>query len=105
MSKLELRLNDIWNIKLDEYPWGRYWNDLKKWSFPKRILSGNVVYLASAKIRSYLNAPLIPPFGILKEEATKIIVSHYHKGTLWLLDLVKIIPCFLEESYFIGGSY
>ena len=37
-----------------------------------------------ARIKSYLNAPIIDNFGTLKEEAVKFLVSRYHDGKIWL---------------------
>ena len=37
-----------------------------------------------ARIKSYMNAPIIDNFGTLKEEVVKILVSRYHDGKIWL---------------------
>ena len=37
-----------------------------------------------ARIKSYLNAPIVDNFGTLKEEATKFLVSRYHDDKIWL---------------------
>ena len=58
------------------------------------------MYLANAKIHRYLNAPLISPFGTLKEEVVKFIVSHYHRGKFWLPEPINIT---LELIYLITG--
>ena len=56
--------------------------------------------MTNAKIRSYLNSPLVAAFGTLKEEATKFIMSQYIKGKLWLPDPIKIKPDLI--SYITG---
>ena len=37
-----------------------------------------------ARIKSYLNAPIIDSFGALKEEVVKFLVSRYYDGKIWL---------------------
>lgn len=41
---------------------------------------------------SYHNAPLLEPFGILKEDTTKFITSWYHKGKFRLPKPIEITP-------------
>lgn len=79
---------------------GRYWNTFKKWAYPEGNWNVDSVYLTNAKITSYLNAPLITPFGALKEEATKFIVNRYHIGKFWLHELVDVTPVLI--SYITG---
>lgn len=80
MYELQIHVKNIRNEKLDEYQWGKYWNNFKKWECPQGNWSEESVYLTNAKIRSYGNAPLLPLFGSLKEEASKFIVSRYQRG-------------------------
>lgn len=90
MRNLYLRLNKINNTKLNEYPLERYWMDFKKWAYPQVTWISESVYLANAKIKLYLNAPLVATFGTLKEESIKFIMSQSHKGMLWLPNPVEI---------------
>ena len=46
--------------------------------------SENARNITTARIKSYLNAPIIDNFGTLKEEAIKFLVSQYHDGKIWL---------------------
>lgn len=92
MSELEQRLSNIKVAKLEEYPWAKYWVDLKRWGCPSGHCVGYSIYLVNIGIQSYLNSPLIAPFGNLKEEAAKFNISCYHKGKLWLPKVVSITP-------------
>ena len=40
--------------------------------------------LSAARIKTYLNAPIIDNFRNLKEEVAKFLVSRYHNGKIWL---------------------
>lgn len=92
MYELELHLNKIHNEKMDAYQWGRYWNDFKRWAYLEGNYSGESIYLSNAKIKSYLNVPLLAPFFSVKEEVAKFILIHYHKDKFWLPELVDITP-------------
>ena len=52
---------------------------MKEWA-----KSENTKNITVARIKSYLNAPIIDSFRTLKEEAVKFPVSWYHDGKIWL---------------------
>ena len=66
-------------MKLDEHNWPKYWVELREWA-----KSENARNVMAARIKSYLNAPIIDNFGTLKEEAAKFLVSRYHDRKIWL---------------------
>jgi valyl-tRNA synthetase len=78
MSVLQQLVNKIRKVKLDEHNWPKYWVKLREWE--KSENAGNMI----ARIKSYLNAPIIDNFGTLKEEESKSLVSRYHDGEIWL---------------------
>lgn len=45
-----------------------------------------------AKIKAYLNSPIMGIFDNLKEEASKFLVSRYHDGKIWIDDPIEITP-------------
>ena len=66
MPPLQARLNKILKVKLDGHNWLKYLANPKEWG----QIEGSKV-LSIAKIKTYLNAPIMASFGNLKEEATK----------------------------------
>lgn len=79
LSTLQQCLSKIRKARLDEHNWPKYWIEMKEWE-----KSENARNITVAKIKSYLNAPIIDNFGTLKEEAVKFLVSSYHDGKIWL---------------------
>ena len=72
--------------KLNKHNWPKHWAKLREWG--KREGTWN---LATARIKSYLNAPNIDNFRNLKEEVAKFLVSRYHDGKFWLDRPIAII--------------
>ena len=79
LSVLQQRLSKIRKAKLDEHNWPKYWAEMRECS-----KSENARNITIARIKSYLNAPIIDNFGTLKEEVMKFLVSQYHDGKIWL---------------------
>ena len=79
LSTLQQRLSKIRKEKLDEHNWPKYWVEMKEWE-----KSENARNIRAARIKSYLNAPIIDHFGNLKEEAVKFLDSRYHDGKICL---------------------
>ena len=69
---LQQCLRNIRKAKLDENNWPYYWDKMREWSKSK-----NTRNITVARIKSYLNAPIIDNFKTLKEEAVKFLVSRY----------------------------
>jgi hypothetical protein len=55
------------------------------------VKSENTRNVTSTRIKSYLNAPIVDNFGILKEEAAKFLVNRYHHGKIWLDQPISVI--------------
>lgn len=79
LSALQQCPSKIRKPKLDEHSWPKYWVEMKEWTKCE-----NARNITVARIKSYLNAPIIDNFGTLKEKAVKFIVSRYHDGKIWL---------------------
>lgn len=79
LSVLQQCLSKIRKAKLDEHNWLKYWDEMREWS-----KSENARNIMVARIKSYLNAPIIDNFRTLKEEAVKFLVSRYHYDKIWL---------------------
>jgi hypothetical protein len=79
LSALQQRLSKIKKAKLDEHNWPKYWAEIREWS-----KSEGTRNITLARIKSYLNAPIVDNFGTLKEETTKFLVSQYHDDNIWL---------------------
>ena len=77
LSALQQRLSKIKKAKLDEHNWPKYWAEIRDWS-----KSQGARNITLARIKSYLNAPIVDNFGTLKEEATKFLVSRYHDNKI-----------------------
>lgn len=85
MPPLQAQLNRIWKAILDKHNWPKYRADLKERGWTKGSMA-----LATAKIKNYLNAPILETFDNLKEEAAKFLVSRYHNMKIWLDEPIEI---------------
>ena len=70
-------LSKIKKAKLDEHNWPKYWAKMRDWS-----KSDNARNISIARIKSYLNAPIVDNFRTLKEEVEKFLVRWYHDGKI-----------------------
>jgi hypothetical protein len=87
MSPLQSQLRRIIKAMIYEHKWEKYWNELKEWGQIEGFLA-----LFVAKIKSYLNTPILESFENNKEKAAKFLVSYYHDGKFWLDEPIKITP-------------
>ena len=65
LSTLQQRLRKIKKAKLDEHNWPKYSAEIRDWSNSEGARN-----ITLARIKSYLNAPIVDNFGTLKEEPT-----------------------------------
>lgn len=65
----------------------KYWIELKEWGQTKGSRA-----LSIAKIKTYLNAPIMANFDNINEEACKFLVSRYHDGKIWINHPIEITP-------------
>ena len=70
LSVLQHHLRKIRKAKLDEHNWPKHWVEMRDWS-----KSDNTRNITMARIKSYLNVPIIYNFRTLKEGATKFLMS------------------------------
>ena len=70
MYVLQQRLDKIRKAKLDEHNWLKHWVKMRDWT-----KSENARNVTTARIKSYLNAPIVDNFGTFKEEVIKFIIS------------------------------
>ena len=77
------RLKNIKNVKVQEDPFQKLWQEIQEWAFVDNRLTQAVEKIRNNSIFQYPNAPLMASFGGTKEAAVKFIISHYHNGRFY----------------------
>ena len=82
-TPLVQRLDNTRKGKVIETSWARLWKEIKKWSYKDVKITEESQKLSASTILSYMNAPLMDNFLVMKEIISQFIVSIYHIGKLY----------------------
>ena len=84
------RLKNIKNVKVQEDPFQKLWQEIQEWAFVDNRLTQAVEKIRNNSIFQYPNAPLMASFGGTKEATVKFIISRYHNGWFYFDQLIDI---------------